>query len=290
MRSPDRTTSSDLAGRILGQTVSVPEGVPYTRAASNLNRNAPSPPAAVPNRRAHPRLSRGGPKLALPKFAVPKFAGAARRRLPPPFYRDVLPILEQHCQSCHRPGSIAPMPFESYEQAWPFSGAIRCAVEQKTMPPWFADPRIGQFANDPSLSAAEISTLAAWSEANAPAGDKKDAAPARHWVESWSIPEPDLVLSMPRESRFPPRSARDRLQTGRSGDRQTTAAWFFALRRSVSRPRKAMLVRTIRTAWGQSSLDDGSFGSVARGWEERRDKMVGGGGVWPRRRTLERQT
>jgi len=95
------------------------------------------------------------------------------------------------------------MPFESYEQAWPFSGAIRCAVEQKTMPPWFADPRIGQFANDPSLSAAEISTLAAWSEANAPAGDKKDAAPARHWVESWSIPEPDLVLSMPQAVSLP---------------------------------------------------------------------------------------
>src|SRR5207302_10300567 len=244
MRSPDRTTSSDLAGRILGQTVSVPEGVPYTRAASNLNRNAPSPPAAVPNRRAHPRLSRGGPKLALPKFAVPKFAGAARRRLPPPFYRDVLPILEQHCQSCHRPGSIAPMPFESYEQAWPFSGAIRCAVEQKTMPPWFADPRIGQFANDPSLSAAEISTLAAWREPN-PVPECSsflpNAAPAPHLFcrrpARW-------LLTTPRESRFPPRSARDRLQTGRSGDRQTTAAWFFALRRSVSRPRKAMLVRT----------------------------------------------
>src|SRR5438067_12744600 len=122
---------------------------------------------------------------------------------PPTFYRDVLPILQQDCQSCHRAASIAPMPFESYERTKPYAGAIRHAVEQKSMPPWFADPAVGKFANDPSLSAAEISTLAAWSEANAPAGDKKDAAPARHWVESWSIPEPDLVLSMPQAVSLP---------------------------------------------------------------------------------------
>src|SRR5207244_11713363 len=112
---------------------------------------------------------------------------------PPPFYRDVLPIIWQHCESCQRPGSVSPMPFESYEQAWPFSGAIRCAVEQKSMPPWFADPRIGQFANDPSLSAAEISTLAAWSEANAAAADKQDAAITRPWVSRQSLPERDLA-------------------------------------------------------------------------------------------------
>jgi len=95
------------------------------------------------------------------------------------------------------------MPFESYEQTRPFSNAIRSAVEQKTMPPWFADPHIGKFANDPSLSTAEIATLAAWSEANAPAGDEKDAAPARHWAENWSIPEPDVVLSMPQAVPLP---------------------------------------------------------------------------------------
>src|SRR6266705_5046433 len=130
--------------------------------------------------------------------AAPQNAGP-----PPTYYRDVLPILQRHCQSCHRRGSIAPMPFESYEQTRPFSGAIRSAAEQKTMPPWFADPQIGKFANDPSLAAAEIAALAAWSEENAPASDKKDAALARHWVESWSIPEPDLVLSMPQAVSLP---------------------------------------------------------------------------------------
>src|ERR1700756_2144503 len=135
------------------------------------------------------RFPTGGPILALLAAGLSSLGLSLPRRgwpaASPTFYRDVLPILQQHCQSCHRRGSIAPMAFESYEQTRPFSNAIRSAVEQKTMPPWFADPQIGKFANDPSLSTAEIAPLAAWSEANAPAGDEKDAAPARQWAENW---------------------------------------------------------------------------------------------------------
>ena len=121
----------------------------------------------------------------------------------PTFYRDVLPILQQHCQSCHRAGGIAPMAFESYEQTLPYAGAIRHAVQEKSMPPWFADSNVGRFSNDPSLSEAEIATLAAWAEADSPAGEKKDAPLPRHWVEGWSIPKPDLVLKMPQAVRLP---------------------------------------------------------------------------------------
>jgi len=121
----------------------------------------------------------------------------------PTFYRDVLPILQQHCQNCHRTGSIAPVPFESYDQTRPFATAIRSAVEQKTMPPWFADPSVGEFSNDPSLSTKEMATIVAWAEANGPAGDKKDGPQPQHWAESWSIPEPDLVLSMPQAVPLP---------------------------------------------------------------------------------------
>jgi hypothetical protein len=121
----------------------------------------------------------------------------------PTFYRDVLPILVQHCQSCHRAGRIAPMAFETYEETRPFAGAIRRSTLEKSMPPWFADSNVGKFSNDPSLTPAEIATLAAWAEAKAPAGETKDAPPARHWVESWTIPKPDLVLKMPRAVPLP---------------------------------------------------------------------------------------
>ncbi len=119
------------------------------------------------------------------------------------FYRDVLPILESHCQECHRAGGIAPMAFERFEQSKPFADAIRTATRQKSMPPWFADPAVGRFSNDPSLSAAEIATLAAWATGGAPAGDARDAPAPRAWAESWSIPQPDTVLEMPQPVSIP---------------------------------------------------------------------------------------
>lgn len=71
------------------------------------------------------------------------------------------------------------------------------------MPPWFADPCCGHFANDPSLTAEEISTLAAWAEAGAPAGDPHEAPPAPKWTEGWNIPAPDAVITMPKAVEIP---------------------------------------------------------------------------------------
>jgi len=126
------------------------------------------------------------------------FAQSAPTMNPPTFYRDVLPILELHCQSCHRAGGIAPMPFETYEETRPFAGAIARATQDKSMPPWFADPKVGQFSNDPSLNPAEIRTLAAWVDAKSPPGSAKDAPSSRLWTAGWSIPKPDLILKMPQ--------------------------------------------------------------------------------------------
>jgi len=123
--------------------------------------------------------------------------GSAREsKRAPTYYRDVLPILRGHCEVCHRAGGIAPMSFETYEQAGRYSEAIRLATQSKSMPPWFAVAGIGRFSNDPSLSGEEISTLAAWAAAKAPAGDSHDAPAPRDWAEGWSIPPPDLVVKM----------------------------------------------------------------------------------------------
>jgi hypothetical protein len=119
-----------------------------------------------------------------------------RTKITPTYYRDVLPILRGHCEVCHRVGGIAPMSFESYEQAGPYAEAIRLATQNKSMPPWFAVAGIGRFSNDPSLSEEEIATLAAWAAGKVPAGDPNDAPPPRRWAEGWSIPQPDLVVKM----------------------------------------------------------------------------------------------
>src|SRR5438552_7400870 len=74
------------------------------------------------------------------------------------FHKDVLPILQRNCQGCHRPGQIAPMSFLSYESVRPWAKAMKAAVASRKMPPWFADPKFGHFANNRSLKQDEIDT------------------------------------------------------------------------------------------------------------------------------------
>ena len=123
----------------------------------------------------------------------------------PTFYRDVLPILQQHCQSCHRPGEIGPLPLITYEEAQTEARSIAFITASRKMPPWFADPSIGHFANDPSLTAQEIAILNAWSKTKASAGDPHDAPPPRVWTNGWNIPQPDAIVSMAKAVALPPK-------------------------------------------------------------------------------------
>lgn len=121
----------------------------------------------------------------------------------PKFYKDVLPILQDRCQSCHRRGEAAPMPLVTYEETRPWADKIADAVENRMMPPWFADPRYGRFSNDPSLTAEQVATIVNWARAGAPAGNERDAPPPRKWTDGWNIPEPDVVAGMPKPVPIP---------------------------------------------------------------------------------------
>ena len=118
---------------------------------------------------------------------------------PPTFYRDVLPILQTHCQSCHRPGEIGPMPLLTYQQARPWAAAIRESVKLRKMPPWFADPTHGEFANDPRLSRSAIETIDEWVKSGMAQGSRTRAAVTPHPTS----PPADLVLTAPKEFVIP---------------------------------------------------------------------------------------
>jgi hypothetical protein len=120
----------------------------------------------------------------------------------PTFFRDVLPILQEHCQRCHRSGEIAPMPLTTYEETKSWARQIAQDTRAKRMPPWFADACCGHFADDPSLTGAQIATLSAWAETRAP-GDARDAPAAPRWTEGWNISPPDVVLKMPKPVAIP---------------------------------------------------------------------------------------
>jgi hypothetical protein len=137
--------------------------------------------------------------LALLLVGIPAATAAA-----PTFHADVEPILQRRCQTCHRPGDIAPMSLMTYEEVRPWAKAIRSAVAQKKMPPWFADPAHGVYRNDPSLSEPELETLIEWIDAGAPQGNPNDAPRPLEFVDGWRIGKPDVVIEIPIPFNVPP--------------------------------------------------------------------------------------
>ena len=122
---------------------------------------------------------------------------------PVTFHKDVEPVLQKHCQSCHRPGEAAPMSFLTYPSTRPWAKAMKNAVAAKRMPPWFADPDHGRFRNDPTLSDAERNAIIEWANSGTLEGDLNSAPPPLKFIEGWNIGVPEKVLEMPKDFSVP---------------------------------------------------------------------------------------
>src|SRR5438105_431602 len=147
--------------------------------------------------KAEVAVTRSLPLLACTTLMTLVFVNGATPA--PTFHKDVEPIFENRCQSCHRPGEAAPMTFMNYQQVRPWAKAIRSALLTGRMPPWQADPHHGKFTNDLSLAHGEKETILAWINAGVPEGNPAEAPKARVWVDGWRIPKPDVVFEMPEE-------------------------------------------------------------------------------------------
>lgn len=124
----------------------------------------------------------------------------------PNFFRDVLPILQENCQECHRPaganfgGMVAPMSLVTYEEVRPWAKSIAEKVKTREMPPWDADlQHAGTFSNERLLTEEEIALVVQWVQSGAPRGNPKDAPEPREFKsnDGWLIGEPDLIVPMP---------------------------------------------------------------------------------------------
>ena len=114
-------------------------------------------------------------------------------------YSDTIaPMLQENCVACHQPGGIAPWAMTDYNMVRGFAPMIREVIRTKRMPPWHADPHIGQWQDDRSLTIDQRQTLVHWIEAGAPRGDGPDPlveAPTE--APAWPLGEPDLIVRVP---------------------------------------------------------------------------------------------
>ncbi|MBV9340906.1 MAG: cytochrome c, partial [Acidobacteria bacterium] len=146
-------------------------------------------------------MSARGFLFAFIVLACPGLFLAAGQETTPPakevtFNHDVSRILNKNCVVCHRPNDIAPMSLMTYKDAHPFAKLIRDDVVARKMPPWHADPQVGEFLNDPRLSDADIATIDAWFRTGAKEGDPGDLPPTPAFSQGWHI-KPDIVLTIP---------------------------------------------------------------------------------------------
>lgn len=138
-----------------------------------------------------------GRPVAVPETAVDgcRLAGPPAREGAVPTFAQVAPILQKNCQGCHRPGGMGPFELVEHADIASWSQSIAEVVRDERMPPWYASPGTGAFANHAGLAPEEKEALLAWIAAGAPKGtEPPPPAPAHPSPTGWLIEEPDLVI------------------------------------------------------------------------------------------------
>ncbi len=110
----------------------------------------------------------------------------------------VAPVIREKCVTCHRPRGAGPFAFSSYALAQRWAAMSKETILNGRMPPHDADPEIGRFAFDRSLTGPEKRNLVRWIDAGAPRGEGLDPleAPLATPPE-WPDGKPDLILTVP---------------------------------------------------------------------------------------------
>ena len=148
-------------------------------------------------------------KLALSVLAAIPVAMAQNPQVT--FTKDVAPILQERCQTCHRPDTFAPMSLLTYEEARPWAKSIKSKILAHEMPPWYIDKNVGvkRFKNDVSLTDQEMATIVKWVDSGAPKGDPADMPPPRKFDNgnTWHMGQPDVIVQLPKDIVVPAQGA-----------------------------------------------------------------------------------
>jgi hypothetical protein len=126
------------------------------------------------------------------------FLSASAHAASPTFSKEVVRIFQHDCQTCHRPGGLAPFSLVEFQDAKAHVKSIAREVAEKTMPPWKPEAGCGDFEDNRALSQADIDTIQAWANAGAPEGDPSDLPPRKEFPSQWTLGQPDVTLKSPQ--------------------------------------------------------------------------------------------
>ena len=116
------------------------------------------------------------------------------------YTRDIAPILAQKCTSCHTKGGLGPFAMSSYRKVAGWSDMISEVIMTRQMPPWQADPEVGEFSNDCSLTAEEANKVVSWVADGSPKGDGPDPLEGlERQVPEWFLGKPDKIITLPAQ-------------------------------------------------------------------------------------------
>jgi hypothetical protein len=118
----------------------------------------------------------------------------------PTYYRDVAPILDAKCSSCHRIGGIAPFALTTSADARAHAAGIVRLTRAGVMPPWMPGPDSAALVGRDRrrLTQGELSTLARWAAAGAPAGRPGDRRSTPDAGAGLAGPGRTVTLAPPR--------------------------------------------------------------------------------------------
>jgi hypothetical protein len=113
------------------------------------------------------------------------------------YTRDIAPILNANCVTCHRPGEVAPFSLTDFSHAAKHAEQIAELTTSHYMPPWKAKAGFGHFADERRLMEREIELIRRWSAEGAVEGDRADLPPPPVFSSDWVLGKPDKVVTMP---------------------------------------------------------------------------------------------
>jgi hypothetical protein len=169
------------------------------------------------------------------------------------YAKDVAPILEKRCVACHEEGGIGPFAMSNYEMVKGFAPMIREVIRTDRMPPYNADPHVGQFSDSKNMSPEEIKTLVHWIEQGAPRGDGPDPLGAvKRVAAEWPLGKPDMILKIP-EYKVPASGVVD-YQRPFTLNPETQGHW---IRATTVKPGDRQAVHHVLTGWMADVPKDG---------------------------------